>query len=175
MYWTCSLQIKCAVYLIGGWADCYHTAIFRMAENFSCDWRALIGPWPHEFPDDCIPGPRIGYLQECLRFWDYHLKGVENGINKEPRFRVYLQESKTTSLCRVFYKFVNNNQLPGFWPVDISTNIVDIQVCWANFLKNVNQMAIWDTLNGRFALIEVNQLIGCFCSIYFGWNKIWHH
>ena len=89
------LKVKCAVYLMGGWHDTYRTAIFRMAENLSCDWRALIGPWPHAFPDECSPGPAIGYSQECLRFWDYHLKGIENGISKEPRFRVYLQESKT--------------------------------------------------------------------------------
>ena len=72
-----------------------------MAENLSCDWRALIGPWPHAFPDECRPGPAIGYSQECLRFWDYHLKGIENGISKEPRFRVYLQESTTSFIINV--------------------------------------------------------------------------
>ncbi len=65
-----------------------------MAENLSCDWRAMVGPWPHEFPDDCVPGPNIAYLPECLRFWDYHLKGIKNGLDKEPKLRLYLEESE---------------------------------------------------------------------------------
>ncbi|XP_028402708.1 uncharacterized protein LOC114525526 [Dendronephthya gigantea] len=90
-------KIKCAVYLMGGWFDCYHNAVFRMAEHLSCDWRALVGPWPHEFPDEAIPSPNIAYLPESLRFWDYHLKGIENGLDKEPRFRLYLGESVPVS------------------------------------------------------------------------------
>ena len=31
-----------------------------------------------------MPGPAIGYLQECLRWWDYWLKGIETGIMDEP-------------------------------------------------------------------------------------------
>ena len=65
-----------------------------MAENLSCDWRAMVGPWPHEFPDDCVPGPNVAYLPECLRFWDYHLKGIKNGLDQEPKLRLYLQESR---------------------------------------------------------------------------------
>jgi predicted acyl esterase len=89
-----SFQIKCGLFLIGGWFDCYHSAVFRMAENLSCEWRAMVGPWPHDFPDDCVPGPNIAYLPECLKFWDYHLKGINNGLDREPRLRLYLQESK---------------------------------------------------------------------------------
>jgi predicted acyl esterase len=65
-----------------------------MAENLTCDWKAMVGPWPHDWPDDCVPGPNIAYLSECLRFWDYHLKGIKNGLDKEPRLRLYLEESK---------------------------------------------------------------------------------
>ncbi|CAB4040896.1 family hydrolase [Paramuricea clavata] len=87
-------KIKCGVFLIGGWLDGYHNAVFRMAENLTCDWKAMVGPWPHDWPDDCVPGPNIAYLPECLRFWDYHLKGIKNGLDKEPRLRLYLEESK---------------------------------------------------------------------------------
>ena len=68
-----------------------------MAENLSCDWRAVIGPWPHQFPDDCVPGPNMAYRTECLRFWDYHLKGIENGFEKTPKLRLYLEESVSVS------------------------------------------------------------------------------
>ena len=37
-----------------------------------------------------IPEPAIGFLQECLRFWDHWLKGVETGIMEEPAYRAYM-------------------------------------------------------------------------------------
>ena len=33
------------------------------------------------------PAPTIGFLQECLRWFDQHLKGIETGIMDEPRLR----------------------------------------------------------------------------------------
>ena len=40
-----------------------------------------------------MPGPAIGFLQECLRWWDHWLKGIETGIMDEPTLRVWMQES----------------------------------------------------------------------------------
>ena len=37
--------------------------------------RGSIGPWAHGFPHDGLPGPAIGFLQECVRWWDRWLKG----------------------------------------------------------------------------------------------------
>ena len=67
-------KIKIPILAIGGWHDMYTNAVFRMCENIpSC--RTLIGPWSHEWPDVAIPGPNIGFMNECLDFWDHHLKG----------------------------------------------------------------------------------------------------
>ena len=41
--------------------------------------RALVGPWSHNWPDTVVPGPNIAFMDECLRFWDEHLKGVAPG------------------------------------------------------------------------------------------------
>ena len=41
--------------------------------------RALVGPWSHNWPDTVVPGPNIAFMDECLRFWDEHLKGVTPG------------------------------------------------------------------------------------------------
>jgi uncharacterized protein len=85
--------IRCPVYAVGGWADGYTNAAFRLVENLSCPKKALIGPWSHVFPHAGVPGPAIGFLQEALRWWDHWLRGRETGIMDEPVLRVWLQES----------------------------------------------------------------------------------
>ena len=53
--------------------------------------RALIGPWSHGWPQVSEPGPRIGFLQECLRWWDHWLRGVDNGAMSTPLLRAWMQ------------------------------------------------------------------------------------
>src|SRR4029453_13226911 len=55
--------------------------------------KGLIGPWAHEYPHLARPGPQIGFLQECLRWWDQWLKGRDTGIMREPKLRAWIQES----------------------------------------------------------------------------------
>ncbi len=85
--------IRCPVYAVGGWADAYSNAIFRLLAGLPGPRKGLIGPWAHLYPEMGIPGPAIGFLQECLRWWDYWLKGIDTGIMDEPMFRVWMQES----------------------------------------------------------------------------------
>lgn len=87
--------VKCAVYAVGGWADPYSNAIPRMLSGLSCPRKGLIGPWSHEYPQRALPGPQIGFAQECLRWWDHWLKGTDTGIMDEPVLRVWMQESVT--------------------------------------------------------------------------------
>jgi len=84
--------IECAVLAIGGWADAYTNAVPRLLEHLSCPRRGIIGPWGHMFPHVGVPGPAIGFLQECVRWWDRWLKGVENGVDAEPLLRAWMQE-----------------------------------------------------------------------------------
>src|SRR5262249_48192142 len=84
--------ITCPVYLVGGWADGYSNTIPRMLAHLECPKMGLIGPWAHRYPHFAMPGPAIGFLQECLRWWDKWLKGIETGIMDEPRLRVWLEE-----------------------------------------------------------------------------------
>ena len=72
--------IECPVYAIGGWVDGYSNAILRLLEGLPGMSKGLIGTWGHGFPHDAFPGPQIGFLQECLRWWDRWLKGEENGV-----------------------------------------------------------------------------------------------
>ena len=85
--------IECPVFAVGGFADGYTNAVPRLLEGLSVPRKGLIGPWAHAFPDDASPGPSIGFLQECVRWFDHWLKGVENGVMDEPMLRVWMQDS----------------------------------------------------------------------------------
>jgi putative CocE/NonD family hydrolase len=83
--------VTCAVMAIGGWADGYSNAVFRVLANLTCPRLGIVGPWGHTYPYDGVPGPAIGFLQEALRFWDHWLKGRETGIMDEPMLRAWVQ------------------------------------------------------------------------------------
>jgi len=85
--------ITCAVYMVGGWADGYPNAIPRTLAGLTCPRKALIGPWGHQYPQLGVPGPKIGFLQECLRWWDYWLKGSDTSVMDEPMLRAWIQDS----------------------------------------------------------------------------------
>ncbi len=84
--------IEAAVYAIGGWTDGYHNAVMRLLAGLPGPRKGLIGPWSHCFPNQVVPGPAIGYLQEALRFWDHWLKGIDTGIMDEPMLRVWMED-----------------------------------------------------------------------------------
>ncbi len=85
--------IKAAVFAVGGWGDAYSNAIPRMLAGLNAPKLGLIGPWIHKYPHFALPEPRIGFLQEALRWWDHWLKGAETGIMEEPLLRAYMMDS----------------------------------------------------------------------------------
>jgi len=92
--------ILCPVYLVGGWADGYSNAVFRMMEKLQVPRKGLVGPWAHKYPNFAKPGPQIGFLQECLRWWDQHLKGIDTGIMDEPGLRAWMQDTTPPATYR---------------------------------------------------------------------------
>jgi len=100
-------QIECAVMAIGGWADGYSNAPFRMLQGLSCPRQAIIGPWGHKYPHMGAPGPAIGFLQEAARWWGHWLKGQTTGILEEPMLRAFIQHSVEP---RAHY-----DERPGHW------------------------------------------------------------
>ncbi len=85
--------VECPVFSVSGWADGYSNAVFRLLEGLKSPSLGLIGPWSHKYPHMGVPGPAIGFLQECLRWWDHWLKGRDTGIMDEPQLRVWMQDS----------------------------------------------------------------------------------
>lgn len=86
-------SIRCPVMAVGGWADGYTNAIFRLLEHLEVPCHGLIGPWGHKYPHLGVPGPEIGFLQELVRWWDHWLKGRDTGLDDEPALRAWMQES----------------------------------------------------------------------------------
>jgi uncharacterized protein len=85
--------IQAPVLAVGGWNDAYSNAVPRLMKHLRCPRKAIIGPWAHKYPHFAVPGPRIGFLQEMLRWWDQHLKGLDTGIMDEPDHRFYVMEA----------------------------------------------------------------------------------
>ena len=99
--------ITCPVYAVGGWADAYTDAVFRLLEHLTCPRKGMIGSWAHNFPEEGLPGPAIGFLQESLRWWDWCLKGEETGIMDGPDLSVWVQDGEP------FHKY--GQTFPGSW------------------------------------------------------------
>ena len=63
-------KIKAATLAIGGWGDAYKNTVSHLVENLSCPVKGIVGPWVHKYPHFAVPGPRIDFLHEALRWWD---------------------------------------------------------------------------------------------------------
>jgi putative CocE/NonD family hydrolase len=71
--------------------------------------RMIVGPWGHgatrKFGDvDFGEHAFIAQFEEELRFFDYHLKGIQNGLDKEPPVKIY-------------YMGVNQWKQHSDWPI----------------------------------------------------------
>jgi putative CocE/NonD family hydrolase len=99
--------IQCPVFAVSGWADGYCNAVFRLLEGLRVPRQGLVGPWAHTYPHLGVPGPAIGFLQECRRWFDHWLKGIDTGLMDEPMLRVWMQDSAPPS---AYYAY-----RPGRW------------------------------------------------------------
>ena len=100
-------DIEIPVYAIGGWADTYSNPIPRLMAGLKSPRKGLIGPWGHQYMHQAVPGPKMGYMDEALRWWDHWLKGEDTGLMDEPAYRVWVQDSVLPSTC--------HQERPGYW------------------------------------------------------------
>jgi uncharacterized protein len=112
--------IVCPVYAVGGFADGYTNAVPRLLAGLTAPRKGLVGPWAHAFPDDAVPGPSIGFLQEALRWWDHWLKGIDTGVMDEPMLRVWMQDAVEPS---PWYP-----ERPGRWVAEHSWPSVGVEL-----------------------------------------------
>ena len=104
--------IKARVLAVGGWGDAYKNAVPQIVQNIP-GAKGIIGPWVHKYPHFAVPEPRIGFLQEALRWWDKWLKGIETGVEGDPDMRTYLMDG-----VRPATWYANR---PGRWLADPKT------------------------------------------------------
>ncbi|MAY85979.1 MAG: peptidase S15 [Pseudooceanicola sp.] len=83
--------IKARVLAVGGWGDSYKNAVPQLVEQVP-GAKGIVGPWVHKYPHFAVPEPRIGFLQEALRWWDRWLKGIDTGVEGDPDYRAYLMD-----------------------------------------------------------------------------------
>jgi uncharacterized protein len=94
-------RIRCPVLMIGGWRDGYMNAPLRLFGKLKVPRKMLIGPWMHLLPDIGVPGPRIDYLHEVVRWFDHWCKGADTGIIDEPPIVVYMQRPQDPVVDRL--------------------------------------------------------------------------
>lgn len=86
-------DINIPVLTMSGWEDGYTNAVDRLWNNLDVPKKAIIGPWAHEFPDLAIPGPQIGYLQECVDWFSKWFVDDQEAVEHEDEYYIYLTDS----------------------------------------------------------------------------------
>ena len=102
--------LEVPTYLIGGLLDGYRDFVMDVGGTAKAPVIAEIGPWNHAWPEYGVPGPNYEWRQKALRWWDYWLKGIDNGILDEPRWMAFMRtgHAPATDLATV----------PGYWRCD---------------------------------------------------------
>lgn len=84
-----------AIYRMGGYYDGgLGASVIKGLLNTPNTRRVLIGPWdhgPHDYasPFAAYPTKQFDVYAEMLRFFDYHLKGINNGIQHEAKINYF--------------------------------------------------------------------------------------
>jgi len=84
-----------AVYCYSGWydGDYPHASVKRYLNLTGDKKQLLLGPWNHGGKYNCSPGnpgmANFDHAAELLRFFDHHLRGFDNGLEKRPPVHYY--------------------------------------------------------------------------------------
>ena len=68
-----------AAYHVGGWFDGFTRSTLFWYKNYPNFSKVIMGPWLHDGTG------HFDLAAEYLRWFDYRLKGIDNGISREPR------------------------------------------------------------------------------------------
>lgn len=98
-------RVQVPVLSFGGWADGYMNTVDALVRNVGA--KGIVGPWVHQYPHTAVPGPAIGFLQVAIRWWDRWLKGIDNGADADPAYRVWMMHSAPPDACA--------KDRPGHW------------------------------------------------------------
>ena len=86
-----------AFYIYGGWLDEFRReGLVAWASLQANPARVVIGPWLH------CRHPNLDMLAEAHRFFDRWLKGVDNGIDREPPITLYTQNAPEAQAWKTY-------------------------------------------------------------------------
>jgi putative CocE/NonD family hydrolase len=84
-----------AIYAYSGWLDGnYQRATIRKFLNYTNpENKLMLGPWEHSGQYNCSPNnpgkSGFNHVSEFLKFFDYHLKDLPNGLYEEPKVHYF--------------------------------------------------------------------------------------
>lgn len=76
-----------AVYHLGGWHDVWARDALAWQRNLNVPHRLVMGPWAHT--GGIMGSHGYNLASEHVRWFDYWLKGIDNGVMSEPPIRYY--------------------------------------------------------------------------------------
>ena len=102
-------KLEIPTYLIGGLLDGYRDTLPNTLQSSHAPVRAVLGPWPHAWPDSASPGPTWEWRADAASWWHAQL-------GDEPKLRVPYDEND----FRVFVRSGNApdpalTELSGHW------------------------------------------------------------
>jgi predicted acyl esterase len=89
-----------ATYLWSNWKDEPTGQVIVAAENLGS--HLLIGPGSH-----CVPPPGFDFTGEIRRYFDFHLKGIDDGFDEQPPVTYWSEEGGGEG------RYVRTEKLPG--------------------------------------------------------------
>ena len=155
------------IYSYSGWFDgaYQNSAINRYLTIQNPGSKLVIGPWSHGGRYNSSPSAQTAtafdHGAELLRFFDFHLRGIDTGIDQEAPIHYYtLIEEKWKSsdtwppaATNTTYYFAANNRLETSAPT--ATNAADVYT--PDYTATTGPQARWDSLMGGKAVTYPNR------------------
>jgi putative CocE/NonD family hydrolase len=95
-----------AIYHLGGWFDMYPLDTLLWFKNLTVPQKVIILPWSHNGSEG------FDLIAEHLRWFDYWLKGIDNGIMDEPPITYYVMDAPKDEAWRTTSEWPLPNQEP---------------------------------------------------------------
>ncbi len=149
------------IYRMGGWYDGgLAKSLIEGFWNTPNTEKVLIGPWDHGPADNASPFSPTTDLEfdiyaEMLRYFDYHLKGIENEVLNDDKLYYYVVGAETWKSTNVWppayvedqplYLSANNTLVSQAGEMQTGTNIYPI-----NFEANTDSHSRWNSVTALY-------------------------
>ncbi len=133
-------NLNIPVYLIGGLLDGYRDTLPNTLENSQAPVRAVLGPWPHAWPNSASPGPTWEWRDDAAAWWHAHL-GDDSSLSsryQDNDFRIFVRSGNEPD--------PSLSQLDGDW----------YNLPWPVPASDSNQLILYPTAHNQLVTEEPN-------------------